>query len=539
MARRSVPPPEEADVIVVGAGTAGCVLAARLSEETRLRVCLVEAGPADGGFWTRIPIGFSRSFRDPRVNWLYETIPQASLEGRTIFWPRGRVVGGSSAINGMIHVRGYPEDYDGWGLPGWRWEDIRPYFHRSEGQRCDLPDVYGSDGPYAISSMPVRNDATEAFIRAAESIGIPRAASFNGTNGDCVGYYEINTRDGWRCDAATAYLDPATARANLALVSDATVDSIGFEGDRAASVSLRWQGKPVGVRARAGIVLAAGAVGTPALLQRSGIGPAELLVRAGVVPRLARSGIGANLQDHFGVRFIARLRGPLSINDDFRRPWRLLGHAARYALTRRGQLAIGGAEAGLFWRSQPALDRPDVQFHFLPLSNERGGWRFHDFSGVTANVCALRPQSRGTVSITSPDPAVAPAIDPRYLEAESDIRSIVSGLRLARRIFAAPPMARLVEAEHWPGPEASDDDRLRAHLRLHGSTVFHPVGTCAMGVGSEDPLRPDLSLRGVDRLWVADASAMPKLVSGNTNAATVMLAEHAAALLRPRFATGR
>lgn len=539
MTRRSVPPPEEADVIVVGAGTAGCALAARLSEDPRLNVCLVEAGPADGGFWTRIPIGFSRSFRDPRVNWLYETVPQAGLDGRTIFWPRGKVVGGSSAINGMIHVRGYPGDYDGWGVPGWGWEEIRPYFHRSEGQRCDLPDVYGSDGPYAISSMPVRNQATEAFIRATQSIGIPRVASFNAATGDCVGYYEINTRGGWRCDSATAYLDPAAGRVNLALVSGATVNSIGFEDARASSVSLDWCGEPRRVRARAGIVLAAGAVGTPTLLQRSGMGPAALLRRAGIVPRLDRAAIGANLQDHFGVRFIARLRRPLSINDDFRRPWRLLGHAARYAATRRGQLAIGGAEAGLFWRSQPGLDRPDVQFHFLPLSNERGGWRFHEFSGVTANVCALRPESRGTVAITSPDPTAAPAIDPRYLGSEADIRAILSGLRLARRIFAAQPMADLVAGEHWPGPAASDDDGLRAHLRLNGSTVFHPVGTCAMGVDPADPLTPELALRGVDRLWVADASAMPKLVSGNTNAATLMLAERAAAWLRTRFATGR
>jgi len=536
MARRSVTPPEEADVIIVGAGTAGCALAARLSEDPRLRVCLVEAGPADGGLWTKIPIGFSRSFRDPRVNWCYETVPQAGLDGRTVYWPRGRVVGGSSAINGMIHVRGYAADYDGWGLPGWNWDAVRPYFRRSEGQICGLPDIYGSDGPYAIAAMPVRNPATEAFIRAAEAIGIPRVSSFNAASDDGVGHYEINTRGGWRCDAATAYLDPAAGRANLALVADAEVTALGFAGDRAASIALRWRGATRTIRARAGIVLAAGAVGTPVLLQRAGIGPAAVLRRAGVAVRLDRPGVGANLQDHFGVRYIARLRRPMTINDDFRRPWRLLRHALRYALMRNGQLAIGGAEAGLFWRSTPGLDRPDVQFHFLPLSNERGGWRFHPFSGVTANVCALRPASRGSVAITGPDPAAAPAIDPHYLEAEPDRRAIVAGLRLARRIFAAAPMGALVAGEHWPGAAASDDDSLLAHLRRNGSTVFHPVGTCAMGLGPADPLTPGLALRGVDGLFVADASAMPRLVSGNTNAATLMLAERAADLLRARFA---
>lgn len=539
MARRSVPPPGEADVVVVGAGTAGCAIAARLSGNPRLRVCLVEAGPADGGPWTRIPIGFSRTFRDPKVNWCHETVPQPGLGGRTIYWPRGKVVGGSSAINGMIHVRGYPADYDGWGVPGWGWQDVRPYLERSEGQRCGLPGVYGSDGPYAISGMPVRNHATEAFIRAAEATGLPRASSLNASADDCVGHYEINTRDGWRCDAATAYLDPVAGRANLALVSGATVASLGFEDGRAVSVSLRWRGETREVRARAGIVLAAGAVGTPVLLQRSGIGPAEVLRQAGIGVRLDSPGIGANLQDHFGVRFIARLRRKLSINDDFRRPWRLLGHAARYAISRSGQLAIGGAEAGLFWRSRPGLDRPDVQFHFLPLSNERGGWRFHGFSGVTANVCALRPASRGTVSVTGPDPAAQPAIDPRYLDDEADILPIVAGLRLARRIFAAPPLAELVDGEHWPGPDVTDDDGLRAHLRANGSTLFHPVGTCAMGANPAAPLTPRLALRGVDGIWVADASAMPALVSGNTNAATLMLAERAADLLGASLAAGR
>lgn len=535
MARRTSSPPDKVDVVVVGAGSAGCVVAARLSEDPRLSVCLVEAGPADGGIWTKIPIGFSRTFRDPRVNWLYSTVPQAELGGRRIFWPRGRVVGGSSSINGMIHIRGYPQDYDEWAIPGWRWTDVEPFFRAIEGQDCGLPDVYGSGGPYAVSSMPVRNEATETFVRAAEAAGIPRVRSFNARVSDGVGYYEINTRSGVRCDAASAYIDPAAMRPNFALVAGAVVESVGFDGMRARSIDIRWKGQRRTILARAGVVLAAGAVGTPALLQRSGFGPADAIRRAGIAVRLGQPKIGRNLQDHYGVRYIARLRRPISINDDFRRPWRLVRHAVTYAVSRSGQLAIGGAEAGMFWRSLPDIDRPDVQFHVLPLSNERAGWSFHPFSGMTANVCALRPESRGQVTIASADPDTPPDIDPNYLSAPSDIAAIVRGLRLSRKIFSTSPLKELVEAEHWPGTDATTEESLADHVVRNGSTLFHPVGTCAMGVNSEDPLTPEFALRGAQALWVVDASAMPRLISGNTNAATLMVAERAARHLRAHF----
>lgn len=532
-------PPSDADVVIIGAGTAGCVLAARLSENSDLNVCLVEAGPADGGLWTRIPIGFSRTFREPRVNWLYETEPQSQLGGRRIFWPRGKLVGGSSAINGMIHIRGFPRDYDEWAVPGWSWSDVAPYFAKSEGQRCGLPDVYASDGPYTISPLPVRNEATERFIEAATAIGMKRLRSFNAGAEEGAGLYEIDTLAGRRCSAATAYLNPAMNRRNLTVVTGHLVDAVEFSGRRATGVRLRAGHEQISIGARAGVILAAGAVGTPALLQRSGIGAAARLSALGIAPRLDHPRVGRNLQDHYGVRYIARLREPITINDDFRRPWRLAAHALRYLATRRGQLAIGGAEAGLFARSRPEIDRPDIQFHFLPLSNERAGWSFHSFSGVTANVCCLRPSSRGEILIRSPDPHLAPSIDPHYLEEPEDGAVIVAGLHLARRIFASPPISRIVDAEHWPGATSVTDEALLEHAREHGSTLFHPVGTCAMGDAASDPVDPQLALRGADALWVCDASVMPRLVSGNTNAAVLMIAEKGAELVASSLRASR
>lgn len=524
----------EHDIVIVGGGSAGCVLANRLSADPGLSVALLEAGPPDRNPWLHVPIGFSRTFKDPSVNWCFETQPQAQLHGRTIFWPRGRVLGGSSAINGMIHVRGHPQDFDGWargGLPGWSWAEVLPYFQRSEGQTCGLPEVYGSDGPLGVASLPVRNRATQAFVQAAAAAGLPPVRSFNTDTQEGAGEYQINTRGGWRSSTATAYLRPVRRRPNLSVMTGALATRLCLAGDRVEAVEALMGGECIRVRARESVVVCAGAVGSPALLQRSGIGHPQDLHRAGIEVKLASPRVGHGLQDHFGVRYIARLRRPWSINDDFRRPWRLLRHAWRYAVHRDGQLAIGGAEAGAFARCDPQAERPDVQFHFLPLSSERGGWSFHPFSGVTANVCQLRPWSRGRVWVDSADPLRAPRIDPAYLSDPRDGPVLVAGLRLARRIFACEPLAGLLQAEHWPGEQARDDDALLEHARRHGSTVFHPVGGCAMGPSEDDVLDARCRVRGLRGLRVADASAFPSIVSGNTNAAVVMLAERVAEMI--------
>ncbi len=519
------------DFIVVGAGTSGCVLANRLTARGDVTVALLEAGPADRSPWLKIPIGFSRTFRDPKVNWCFETTPQESLGGRRIFWPRGKVLGGSSSINGMIHIRGHPEDFDAWasaGLEDWSWQRVLPYFRRAEGQLCDMGDVYGSDGPIAISELPVRNGATAAFVDSAVNAGLPRVRTFNTDTQEGAGNFQINTRHGLRDSAASAYLRPARARPNLTVLTHAHVTRIDVREGRAVGVHWMTAGQSTYLAARRGVILAAGAVGSPAILQLSGIGDPVDLGRAGVGVVHASPLVGKNLQDHFGTRYIARLSRPITVNDDFRRPWRLAQHALRYALSRSGQIAIGGAEAGAFARSSEREMRPDLQFHFLPLSNERAGWSFHPFSGVTANICQLRPFSRGTVRIASADPMQPPDIDPRYLDDPRDGAALVAGLRLARRIFATAPLRDLVAQEHSPGAGIETDDEILAHVRAHGSTVFHPVGTCAMGMSRDSPLDAECRVRGLAGLRVVDASSMPSIVSGNTNAAVLMLAERMA-----------
>lgn len=519
------------DFLVIGAGTSGCVLANRLTARADITVALLEAGPPDRNPWLKIPIGFSRTFRDPKVNWCFETVPQESLGGRRIFWPRGRVLGGSSSINGMIHIRGHPQDFESWaaeGLTGWSWQHVLPYFRKAEGQLCGMADVYGSDGPIAVSELPVNNTATAAFIDSAVNAGLPRVRTFNTDTQEGAGNYQINTRNGLRHSAAAAYLRPVLGRSNLNVLTNTYVTRIDIRDGRAVGVQCVVGGRPRRLHARRGVILAAGAIGSPAILQLSGIGDPTDLARVGIDIVHASPRIGKNLQDHFGTRYIARLSQAITVNDDFRRPWRLAWHAWRYAISRSGQLAIGGAEAGAFARSSENETRPDLQFHFLPLSNERAGWSFHPFSGVTANVCQLRPFSRGTVRISSSDPMRPPDIDPRYLDDPRDGAALVAGLRLARRIFGTPPLRDMVLEEHWPGPAVHTDEEMLAHVRANGSTVFHPVGTCSMGASREAPLDNECRLRGVEGLRVVDASSMPSIVSGNTNAAVLMLAERIA-----------
>ena len=537
--------PPEVDVIIVGAGTAGCVLAARLSEDPDLRVLVVEAGRADRSPWIHIPVGFSRLLDDTGLNWCYETESQSDLAGRTVRWPRGKVVGGSSAINGMVWVRGAPQDFDRWaamvGDPAWSWTEAETLFRTCESAPADADARLGRDGRMPLARPRHDHPLVSAFIEAGVNAGLAERRDLSISDHVGVGPYLTTIRRGLRVSAAGAYLRPALRRDNLALATASTVCSVTLaSGHRAAGVRLTRLGAPAIVRARRGVVLAAGAVDTPKLLMLSGIGSGPDLARLGIPVAAESPDVGRNLQDHFGVRVIAEVGRPITINDDFRRPWRLAGHALRYAVARTGPLAMGGAYAGAFFSSDGG-DRPDMQIHFLPLSSERRGWTFHRFSGVTANVCQLRPASRGRIGLGSADPAAPPCIDPGYLSDERDRKAIVAGLRFTRELFRHPPLStRYGARERMPGERCASDAALLDYARDTGSTVFHPVGTCRMG-RDDGVVDPSFRVRGTRNLWVADASVMPHLPSGNTNAATLMLAERAARFLKraiaPRSAT--
>lgn len=526
---------EEFDYVIVGAGSAGCVLANRLSEDPRNRVALIEAGPRDRSPWIHLPIGYGKTMWHPTLNWRFYTEPEPYMEGRRVYWPRGRVLGGSSSINGLIVVRGQPQDYDRWrelGNPGWGWGDVLPYFRKLETNE-DYPDdqLHGSHGPLHISSIPKRHELIEALIASAEALGIPRTRDFNGIEQEGVGYYQLTTRRGLRQSAAAAYLKPARRRPNLAIITDAHATRVVFEGGRASGLAFRQGGGERTITARAGVVLSAGALQSPQLLMLSGIGPGEHLREFGIPVLIDRPAVGANLQDHLQVRLIYRCTKPITTNDLLNS---LPGRARmglQWLLFRSGPLAIGINQGGLFTRVLPESETPDIQFHVATLSADMAGGTVHPFSGFTLSVCQLRPESRGTVTLGSADPLAPPRMLANYLAHETDRRCVVGGLSFARRLAATAPLSDYVAGEYQPGPEARTDEDLLTFARQHGATIFHPSGTCRMGSDDEAVADPRLRVRGVDRLWVVDGSVMPTLVSGNTNVPIIMIAEKAADMI--------
>ena len=532
--------PPEADVIIVGAGTAGCVLAARLSDDPDLEVLLIEAGGSDRSPWIHIPVGFSRLLDDTGLNWCYETEPQSGLSDRTVPWPRGKVVGGSGAINGMVWVRGAPDDFDRWAAAvddqAWSWAEVETLFRMCEAAPSDADPRLGRTGRMTLARPCHHHPLADAFIEAGVDAGLRERRDLSISDRGGVGPYLTTIRRGLRVSAAGAYLKTALRRANLKLLTASTVCGVALaSGSRAGGVRLNRRGTTELLPARRGVVLAAGAVDTPKLLMLSGIGSGRDLEKLGIAATVESPEVGRNLQDHFGVRVVAEISRPVTINDDFRRPWRLVGHGLRYAVARSGPLAMGGAYAGAFFSSDGG-DRPDMQIHFLPLSSERRGWRFHRFSGVTANVCQLRPESRGRISLRSADPTATPRINPGYLGDEHDRQAIVAGIRFTRELFRRPPYStRYGAVERMPGKECASDAALLDYARATGSTVFHPVGTCRMG-RDDGVVDSNFRVRGTSNLWVADASVMPHLPSGNTNAATMMLAERAARVLKRAMA---
>jgi choline dehydrogenase-like flavoprotein len=526
---------EPFDFIVIGAGSAGCVLANRLSANPANRVLLLEAGGRDTNPWIHIPIGYYRTIFDQRIGWGYQTEPEPGLNGRQIPWPRGKVLGGSSAINGLVYIRGQREDFDHWrqlGNPGWSFDDVLPYFRRAEDQ-AHGPDAYhGAGGPLAVVDS-AGHELIEAYIQACADLGIPRNDDFNGAVQEGAGYFQLTTRKGLRCSAAVAYLRPAKRRPNLRIETGALVRRITLDGARATGVVYRQNGTERTAGAGREIVLAAGAINSPQILQLSGIGPPEHLRAHGVEVAHDLPGVGANLQDHFQARSVYRCTRPITLNDRVRSPWRKLLMGLEWLVFRTGPLTVGAGHGGIFARTRPELATPDVQFHLILFSADRPGQPLHRFSGFTASVCQLRPESRGTVMIRSSDPEAHPAIAANYLAAETDRGCIVAGLQLARRLAEAEPLAPYIAEEIEPGPDKTSDADMLAHARARGSTIFHPSGTCMMGPRT-NPMAvvdPELRVHGLSGLRVADASIMPTVVSGNTNAACLMIGEKCAEMM--------
>ena len=523
------------DFLIIGAGSSGCVLANRLSADPRCRIAIFEAGPKDRSFWIHLPIGYGKTMWHPRLNWRFETEPDPNMDNRRIYWPRGRTLGGSSAINGLIVIRGQREDYDLWrdlGNPGWGWNDVLPYFVRLE-SNPDFPQdqLHGQSGPLHVSSVPQRHELVEAVIQSAGKLGVPRTGDFNGASQEGVGYFQLTVKNGLRVSAAKAYLRPAAHRRNLDILTDAHVTRVLFENGRASGVAFRRHGVERIIRARQGIILSAGALQSPQILMLSGIGPGAHLQTMGLRVLLDRPAVGQDLQDHLQVRAIYKASKPITTNDALHTIWGRTRLGLEWILTRSGPLAIGINQAGLFTRVFPESTTPDVQFHIATLSADMAGGKVHPFSGFTLSVCQLRPESRGFVKLASPDPLAPPSILPNYLATETDRRCVVAGLAFARKLARTSPLADLVAEEFLPGPNAKNVSDLLAFARAKGATIFHPAGTCRMGSDGDAVVDPRLRLRGLDRLWVVDCSVMPRLVSGNINVPAIMIAEKAADLI--------
>lgn len=532
---------EEFDFIIVGAGSSGATLAARLTENPNTRVLLLEAGPPDKSMWIHLPIGYGKTMWDPQVNWRFETEPDPGMNNRRLYWPRGKTLGGSSSINGLIYIRGQREDYDLWsslGNEGWSFDEVLPYFRKSEGNQRGANRYHGGDGPLKISDVGKKHELIEAFIAGAEQIGVPRNDDFNGVTQEGVGYYQLTTDRGRRCSTARAFLTTARHRPNLRIETEAQATGLIFEGRRVIGVNYVQAGARRSARCRAEVLLAAGVIQSPQLLQLSGIGPGDLLRKFGIPVVQDLKGVGENLQDHLQVRLYYECTKPITTNDELN-SW--IGTAKiglQWLLYRSGPLAVGINQGGCFMRAlkdelgRPVAQTPDIQFHVSTLSADMAGGKVHPFSGFTLSICQLRPESKGYVRISSPDPLAAPEMQGYYLATELDQRTTVAGVRAAREIANSPAMRPYVKREFKPGPQTNSDEELLEFCRNHGATIFHPIGTAKMGNDDMSVVDTRLRVRGVQGLRVVDCSVMPTLVSGNTNAAAIMVAEKAADMIQ-------
>ena len=534
----------EADYVIVGAGTAGCVLANRLSADPATSVLLLDAGGKDDWFWIHVPIGYLYTQGNPRTDWMFKTEPEEGLGGRALNYPRGKVLGGCSSINGMIYMRGQAQDYDHWrqlGNAGWSWEDVLPYFRRSQDHARGADEHHGAGGEWRVEEMRLSWEILDAFREAAAETGIPKIDDFNRGDNEGCGYFQVNQKRGVRWNTSKAFLRPVLHRRNLEVRTHVQALRLRFDGRRATGVELLIDGEPAFAPARREVVLATGSVGSPQLLQLSGVGPPELLRAHGIEVVHALPGVGENLQDHLQVRLIYKVSNTRTLNE---RANSLLGKAGmglEYLLYRRGPLSMAPSQLGAFAKSGPERATPNLQYHIQPLSLDAFGQPLHALPAFTASVCNLRPESRGYIRITGPDPLAKPSIKPNYLSAPADRHVAAEAIRLTRRICAAPALARFAPQELRPGAQYQNDEELARAAGEIATTIFHPVGTCKMGSDPMAVVDERLRVHGVEGLRIADASIMPTITSGNTNAPTIMIAEKAADMIRggsPRARSG-